>query len=478
MIRLNSVLCLLSSVLWLLALAVPAPAQRRPDAENMKLLGFNDLQGRSAAAAVIHQQNGRWLAYIGHDGGKDADDRPRDPLTRRREANGTSILDVTDPRHPRYLHHIPGSTGAGDAGGAQSVNVCDGKTLPKANPAKTYLLRSFGDSAHELWDVSSPLKPELLLRIEGVEATGANWWECDTGVAYLVSSAPGWRSKHMTTIYDFGNPEHGVYVRNFGLEGQQPGARGTAPPGVAGIFSTGPDGKRVYFGFGRDRDGIIAIADRAKLLTGSKEPLPQNLAAPLLGRLELSALTGAASVLPLPPIKVAEFADDIDATRQFVVVAGEERASECQEPRQLALIVDVTSEARPMAVASYTPTEVSGDFCTRGGRFGIQSQNLAMTQAFDGKLLFFAAGNAGVRVVDIRDPYHPIEVAHYIPAVTPRSEASCADVEGNKHCVKVTETGHVTVDPRGYVYITDAAGNGLHILALTGEAKRIPEFSR
>ena len=31
------------------------------------------------------------------------------PLTGQVEDNGTSIVDVTDPKHPRYLHHIPGA---------------------------------------------------------------------------------------------------------------------------------------------------------------------------------------------------------------------------------------------------------------------------------------------------------------------------------------------------------------------------------
>jgi len=64
-------------------------------------------------------------------------------LTGKVEPNGTSIVDVTDPRNPKYLGHIPGSAaGSGEAGGAQMVRVCDGKTLPKADPAKTYLLRT------------------------------------------------------------------------------------------------------------------------------------------------------------------------------------------------------------------------------------------------------------------------------------------------------------------------------------------------
>ena len=56
------------------------------------------------------------------------------------------------------------------------------------------MLRTFGDSAHEIWDVTDPANPALLTRIAGLKGTHKSWWECDTGIAYLVSGAPGWRA--------------------------------------------------------------------------------------------------------------------------------------------------------------------------------------------------------------------------------------------------------------------------------------------
>jgi hypothetical protein len=261
--------------------ASAALAQSKPDAEDMKLVGYNDLQGRSAYQPTIHLQNGHWIAYIGHHGGSDAVPKPLNPLTGKHEDNGTSIVDVTDPRHPKYLHHIPGEPGLYEQGGAQMVRVCDGKTLPKGDPQKTYMLRTFGNSAHEIWDVTAPAKPELLARIEGVDGTHKNWWECDTGIAYLVSGAPGWRVHRMTQIYDLSDPEHPVLIRNFGLVGQEPGSSVTpVPTELHGPISTGPQGNRVYFGYGTDKNGILQIVDRDKLLKGPKEPTPANLLYP------------------------------------------------------------------------------------------------------------------------------------------------------------------------------------------------------
>src|ERR1044071_2302647 len=129
---------LISSMIALSALAAPAAEKGPPEAQNMRLAGAEDLQGRSAYQPVIQQQGGRWIAYIGHHGGS-----ALNPLTGKTEANGTSIVDVTDPAKPRYLYPIPGSAeGSGEAGGAQMVRVCAGKELPKGDPNKTYLLRT------------------------------------------------------------------------------------------------------------------------------------------------------------------------------------------------------------------------------------------------------------------------------------------------------------------------------------------------
>jgi len=49
----------------------------KPEAHDMALVGYNDLQGRSAYQPVIHQQNGRWIAYIGHHGGTEENKAPR-----------------------------------------------------------------------------------------------------------------------------------------------------------------------------------------------------------------------------------------------------------------------------------------------------------------------------------------------------------------------------------------------------------------
>src|SRR6266566_8199920 len=204
---------------WALAgFALPATAQKQAEAKNMNLVGYNDLQGRSAYQPTIHKQGDRWIAYIGHHGGTDAIPRPTNSLTGQPEFNGTSILDVTDPARPRYLFHIPGQPGRYESGGAQMTRVCDGSMLPRADRSAVYLLRTFGTEAHEIWNVTVPESPRLIKRLPGLRDTHKSWWECDTGIAYLVSGVPGWRSR-VAEVYDLSDPAHPVKIRDFGLVG-------------------------------------------------------------------------------------------------------------------------------------------------------------------------------------------------------------------------------------------------------------------
>jgi hypothetical protein len=129
-----------------------------------------------------------------------------------------------------------------------------------------------------------------------------------------------------------------------------------------------------------------------------------------------------------------------------------------------------------MGVASWTPSEASGNFCSRGGRFGTHSSNEHMAPMYDQRMVFIASFNAGVRAVDIRDPYHPKEVGYYIPAVTGKTDKRCIKINGVDRCKIAIQTNNLEVDDRGYIYAVDRANTGMHILRVTGEARKVADF--
>jgi hypothetical protein len=453
------------AVLAFAGAAMVSHAQHPSEQKNIALVGFNDLQARSAYQPLVQQQGDRWIAYVGHHGGKSPN-----PLTGKVEDNGTSILDVTDPRSPKYLAHIPGEPGEGESGGAQMVRTCRGDDLPKGEKGKTYLLRTFGNLAHEIYDVTQPEKPVLITTVAKVKGTHKNWWECDSGIAYLVSGTDGWRVRRMTQVWDLSDPKKPRFIRHFGLAGQQPGSTGEAPAELHGPISTGPRGNRVYFGYGTNKGGILQIVDRKKLLEGAAEPTDANLNAPEVGRLYLPPTNGAHTTFPMLGVEVAEFAKDkVGAKRDFAVIVDESLVNECQEARQMVWIADITAETRPFNVSSWTVPEASGNFCSRGGRFGSHSSHENFTSIYYKRLMFIAFFNAGLRAIDVRDPYHPREVGYFIPATTDKTDKRCV----GERCKVAIQTNNVDVDDRGYVYIVDRANTGMHILEPTGEAAAI-----
>jgi len=476
--------------------AVTTVAQQKPpEMRDMTLVGTNDLQARSAYQPVIQKQGNRWIAYIGHHGG----DMPN-LLNGELEPNGTSVVDVTNVRQPKYIAHIPGAKGAGEGGGAQMVRVCSGADLPKADKSKFYLLRTFGTSAHEIWDVTDPAKPSRITTIvSGLKDTHKSWWECDTGIAYLISGDPAWRTPRMTKIYDLSDPAHPVFIRDFGLPGQQPGSMVTPVPTDAhGPISMGVKANRVYFGYGTGRYGVVQIVDRKKLLEGPKEPTDANLRYPVIGQLDLPIDAGAHTTFPLLHMNLPEFAKQniqqvvtntaaathdvrgegitpptTQGMRDFIVTVGETTANECNEPRQLVRVIDSTFENRMVGVSTWTVPEASGNFCSRGGRFGTHSTNENMTPIYYGRVLFVAYFNAGVRALDIRDPFNPKEIAYFIPPVTTKTDKRCVGRGADERCKVAIQTNNVEVDDRGYIYIVDRANTGMDILELSGAARRV-----
>ena len=128
-------------------------------------------------------------------------------------------------------------------------------------------------------------------------------------------------------------------------------------------------------------------------------------------------------------------------------------------------------------MANFQVPETSGNFCTRGGRFQGARRRESFTPIYYQRLVFISYFNAGVRAVDIRDPYRPQEVAFYIPAITEKTDRRCVPITGGgETCKVVIQTNNVEVDDRGYIYIVDRANTGMHILELTGAARAIANF--
>ena len=445
------------------------------EALNMRLVGHHDLQGRSAYHPIPHRYGDRVVIFVGHHAGE-----AMNSLTGEIELNGMSVLDITDPAAPVLLRHEPPS---GAATYSQHLQVCDGGALPDGDPAKTYLIRTSGRVGAELLDVTDPAEPVLITNIYDVGAledgrrdTHKIQWECESGIAYLNGTPQDWRAR-VLQIYDLSTPEEPKHVRDFALDGWQPGGSRAEATGLHQPFAFG---NRVYLGYGSSEEGVVQILDRDKLLYGDPAadepmaPTAANLIYPEISRLVMPTYYGAHTAKPIYGMEIADYADNAEhRVLDVLLLVSEETTNDCASDRDVMFMVDITEEDKPFPISTFQVPEEPGDFCHRGVRFGPHSPHDAYHPNFDKNLVVLAYFNGGVRVVDIRDPFSPIEVAYYIPTVTATTFEMCSDASGVEICSTQIQTNNVNLDDRGLIYALDRAGTGLHILELTGTARQL-----
>src|SRR6185437_2354813 len=167
-------------------------------------------------------------------------------------------------------------------------------------------------------------------------------------------------------------------------------------------------------------------------------------------------------------MSIAEFAKDKEGSkRDIVMIVDEQIRNECMEPRQMVWFADVTVESKPMMISNFEVPEASGHFCDRGGRFGSHSAAESTAPIYYKKVAFVTYFNAGLRAIDIRDPYHPKEIGYFIPSITAATDKRCVKIDGQERCKVAIQSNNVDIDDRGYIYVVDRANTGLHILELT-----------
>ncbi len=476
---------------------------------NMEVAGFNDNQGRpSSDDGWIENENGRYILYMTDSGGS-----AFNPLTGQVEPNGTSLIDVTNPYHPVFVYHIPSTTGS-----SSHVAVCGGNTLPNGTPGRWYMLRHDGSINQEVWDVTNPSAPfRIKVILSGLNFTHHDWWECDTGIAYLIagSASDGWYSGQHVYIYDISNPNNPVFIRQWGLVGQQPTASATAqscyndPTGVNGpcyegvtnpagpntpemvhqVYSAGLYNNRVYLPYGVSSTGVFQIVDRQKLLTGCtvsanssscpNNPSQADLLYPQISYTTTNPNQGGHTSIPIFGVPIPQSQENfLDGTPQkydLLAVTSEDTTNDCLgQPWKNPQLLDITNDLAIWPISSMTVSQFPGDFCAKGARFGSHELNRQIFAPYYGKIVVAAMFNAGLQVWDVRDPYNPRRVGYFIQAPNNNTISTCGTYQGNtNYCRNAIFSDLGEVDDRGYIYNLDRAGSGMTVLKLTGAALQV-----
>jgi hypothetical protein len=144
-------------------------------------------------------------------------------------------------------------------------------------------------------------------------------------------------------------------------------------------------------------------------------------------------------------------------SRELLVVTDEAVRDECEDGLKLLWLMDISTETSITPIATAPLPTNTFELCQGGGRFGAhnvyenhpdeptwQSDQIVVGSFFSG----------GVRVYDLSDPFHPEEVAYYVPPAPEDSEAGAIQIND------------VYVDDRGLIYAVDRHAGGLYVFEM------------
>jgi hypothetical protein len=135
--------------------------------------------------------------------------------------------------------------------------------------------------------------------------------------------------------------------------------------------------------------------------------------------------------------------------RDLLVVADEATADNLEDGLKHVWVFTIAEPANPVGIATF-PTPSEQDYAHKGGHFGPHNLHENRPGSFVSDTLMFATyQNAGLRAVDIADPFRPKEVG----ALVPGPPAALVDQRPGRP--RVIQTADVHVRPDGVLFCTD-----------------------
>ena len=383
--------------------------------------------------------------------------------------HGTTIIDVTDPAHPRRLHTITLPDGHSHshkvrvAGDIMIVNVEQnnrhlmrrGARLPQAEASLAATLsrpptdaelaaelkvkatdiamlregnrRGYGDGGFRIYDIADKRRPRLLTHHK-THGFGVHRFDMDANYAYISTEVEGYVG-NILVIYDLERPDRPEEVSRWWMPGQH--LAGGEQPTWSGyknrLHHALRAGDQLWAAVWHAGLRVIDISDiRRPRTVGAHDyhpPFPEP----------------THTVLRVP------FAV---AGRQIAVAVDEEHEHTPGQLHAGLWVFDVEDLASIKPLSMFHASEKDSPWSDRG-RFGAHQFQEHMSDT----LVYVTWFSGGLRIIDIADPTLPHEVGHFIPPPA----AGFASPQSND----------VDVDKRGLIYVLDR-DQGLDILEYTG----------
>ena len=347
------------------------------------------------------------FAYIGHI------DAP----------NGTTVVDVADPKNPKIVSEIaiPHGLHSHKVRAANGVMVVNrehhGRAPDGKHPGRGGLI---------IYDISNPRQPRQLRHWE-CDGNGVHRFTFDGRYAYLSPQIEGYVG-NIVMILDLKDPAKPEEVGRWWMPGQWK-AGGETPDWKGHAHRCHHPirrGDRLYTSYWHGGVVILDIADMAKpKLVSSIDWSPP---------------------FPWPTHSAVPVEHTING-RRYMLVADEDvmPMDEAMAPEMSAFIwmVDITDETRPVPVGSFQVEGVEGK---KNPQMTGCHQPIETITTNEVPAAWFAQG---LRILDISNPHAIKEVASYMP--DPK-------VDGKRVC-----SNDVYLDSRGLIYLVDR-WRGLSIL--------------
>jgi hypothetical protein len=406
---------------------------RAESARNFDFVGHSGLAGRGDALQVMVAKG---HAYVGH-----------------RISRGISVVDVRDPRAPRPVNFVPTHPNSwsihlqthGEL--MLAVEEFDFKSVIAQ---KDYYAASIRDmtstqfgrrgvdfsAGMRVYDLSDPANPRPIGFLE-VEGLGLHriWWVGDR-YAYASAILDGY-TDHILIVIDLLDPTRPVEVGRWWMPGMWKAGGETAD--WSGRVALHHAVVADDIAYGSWRDGGLTVLD---VSDKSKPTLiaHRNWSPPFAG--------GTHSALPLHD-------------RGLLVVADEAVLNVDQEPLKHTWVFDIRERRNPVSIATF-PIPAERDYHAKGGQFGPHNLHENRPGSFQSSDTIFATWqSAGLRAIDLRNPFRPEEAGHWVPA------APSTWFEPMRARKKVVHCADVYVAADGLAYLTDY-DTGLNILQWKG----------
>ena len=364
--------------------------------------------GLSGAGQVTIQGN---YAYLGYMYGPE----------------GTSILDISDPRNPKMLNTL---MLANKQSHSHKVRVV-GDLMVVNSEERPVTGEPYDDGGFRLYDIADKANPKLI-HFEKTFGKGVHRFDLDEKYAYMSTEMEGFVG-NILVIYDISNPSKPEEVSRWWLKGQNVAAGEEPHPLGKGhrLHHALRCGDQMYAGCWDTGYAIIDISDITKPKTLSTfDPHPP-------------AAEPSHTLLKIPnPIGGRDIALATDEERS-------NRGDDEGKPHAPLYVFDVTDPTDMKLIHTHHVSEDASPYNGKGMRFGAHQ----FREIIEDNTAFVTWFAAGLRILNFSNPEQPEELGYFIPQPGDRQMSP--------------QTNDVEMDDRGLLYITDKA-HGFDVIEFSG----------